>query len=60
MFDNILSVPPSTQLEILQGGEGFAELGILIKIFLKTQGKKKGPAGKMLEFCLLGTLKTTF
>ena len=60
MFDNILRTPPSTQLEILQGGGGFAELGTSIKIFLKTQGKEKGPAGKLLEFFLLDTLKTTF
>ena len=47
------------QPEIFQGREGFVKFGYFNKHFLK-YSRKKGPAGKISEFFLLDTLKTTF
>ena len=46
------------QPDIFQGRGGFAILGHFDKKFVKNT--KKGPTGKILEFFLQDTLKTTF
>ena len=46
------------QPEIFQGREGFVKLGHFDKHFVKNS-RQKGPAGKISEFFLLDTLKTT-
>ena len=45
------------QLEVFQGRGGFLKLGHFDKHFVKNSRKK---AGKVWEFFLLDTLKTTF
>ena len=47
------------QPEIFQGIGGFVKLGHFDKHFVKNS-RKKGSAGKISEFFLLDTLKTTF
>ena len=47
------------QPDIFQGRGGFVKLGHFDKHFVKNS-RKKGPAGKISEFFLLDTLKTTF
>ena len=47
------------QPEIFQGRGGLVKLGHFDKHFVKNS-RKKGPAGKISEFFLLDTLKTTF
>ena len=47
------------QPEIFQGRGGFVKLGHFDKHFVKNS-RKKDPAGKISEFLLLDTLKTTF
>ena len=47
------------QPEIFQGRESFVKLGHFDKHFIKKL-RKKAPQGKILEFFLLDTLKTTF
>ena len=47
------------QPEIFKGRKGLVELGHFDKHFVKTQ-EKKVSQGKILEFFLLDTLKTTF
>ena len=47
------------QPEIFQGRGGFVKLGHFDKHFIKKL-RKKAPQGKILEFFLLDTLKTTF
>ena len=50
---------PGAQPEIFQGRGGFVKLRHFDKHFVKNS-RKKGPAGKILEFFLTDTLKTTF
>ena len=47
------------QPEIFQGRGGFMKLGHFDKNFIK-KSRKKAPQGKILEFFILDTLKTTF
>ena len=47
------------QPEIFQGRGSFVKLGHFDKHFIK-KSRKKAPQGKILEFFLLDTLKTTF
>ena len=47
------------QPEIFQSRGCFVELGHFDKLFVKTQ-EKRALQGKILEFSLLDTLKTTF
>ena len=47
------------QPEIFQGRGGFVKLRHFNKHFTKTS-RKKSPKGKLLEFFLLDTFKTTF
>ena len=47
------------QPEIFQDRGGFVKLGHFGKHFIK-KSRKKAPQGKILEFFLLDTLKTTF
>ena len=50
---------PGAQPEIFQGRRGFVKLGHFDKHFIK-KSRKKASQGKILEFFLLDTLKTTF
>ena len=50
---------PGAQPDIFQGRGGFLKLGHFDKHFIK-KPRKKAPQGKILEFFLLDTLKTTF
>ena len=47
------------QPELFQGRRGVVKLGHFDKHFVKNS-RKNGPAGKISEFFLLDTLKTTF
>ena len=47
------------QIEIFQGRGGFVKVGHFYKRSVKNSGKK-GSAGKISDFFLLDTLKTTF
>ena len=54
-----LSFSSGAQPEIFQGRGSFAKLGHFDKHFVKNS-RKIGPAGKISEFFLPDTLKTTF
>ena len=58
-FEKSLSPNPGAQPEIFQGRWGFVKLGHFDKHFIK-KSRKKAPQGKILEFFLLDTYKTTF
>ena len=59
IFNHIMKRLPGAQPEISQGNGGFVKLGHFHKRSVKNS-RKKSPAGKISEFFLLDTFKTTF
>ena len=59
VYPNTVEMCSGAQPEIFQGRGGFVKLRHFDKHFVKNSSKE-GPAGKISEFFLLDTLKTTF